>query len=112
MDYKKEIKAFRNHRKQYYPALSQLMDLYDRWSPGDSPEELIDKADALILLELIDIGYCDENALITKRRFDDIVGLAYVGDYPLTEAGERYYEQERRTLKNRLADLAGKLRHR
>ncbi len=112
MDYKKEIKAYRNHRRQYYPALSRLMDLYDRWGPGDLPRELINDADALILLELIDIGYCDENALIIKRRFDDIVGLVYNGDYPLTEAGERFYEQGRRTLKNRLADLAGKLRRR
>jgi hypothetical protein len=110
MDYKKEIKALRKHRKSYYPALSRLMDLYDRWGPGDHPRELINDADALIFLELIDIGYLDENALIIKRRFDDIVGLVYGGDYPLTEGGEKFYKKERRTLTGRLIDLAGKFR--
>ncbi len=112
MDYKKEIRALQKHRRNYYPALSRLMDLHHHGGPGDLPKELINDVEALILLELIDIGYLDENALIIRRRFDDIVGLVYNGDYPLTESGEKFFDSERHTLKARLADLAGMLRRR
>ena len=100
MEYKKELKRLNRHRRGYYPAVSRLMDLYH--GAYDLPVELINDRDALILLELIDVGYLDEEALIIKRRFDDIVGLRYNGAYPLTESGERFYEKERRSLKGRL----------
>lgn len=112
MDYKKELDKIRKHRKSYFPAVSMLMDLHDDAGRHDAAIELINDRRALVILELIDIGYLDENALIVRRRFDDIVSIVYNGRYPLTDAGERFYSREKRTLKGRMAGLIDRIHRR
>jgi hypothetical protein len=90
-DYKKEIKKMKKHRKLYRPAMSMLLDLYNRMKPSDLPVELIDHKSVLTILELIDIGYLDENALIVKKRFGSVTGLRYDGAYPFTDSGDDFY---------------------
>ncbi len=112
MDYKKEIKKLQKHRRGYYPAVTRLMDLYHAAAASDLPVELINDSDVLIILELIDVGYLDEDVLVIKRRYNDITGLLYTGGYPLTENGELFYQKERRTLKGRIANLVNRFRGR
>jgi hypothetical protein len=112
MDYKRELKKLQKRRRAYYPAVTRLMDLYH--APGSSvlPVELIHDRDALTILELIDVGYLDGDVLVIKRRFDDIVGLLYIGGYPLTESGEKFLRREGRTLKGRIRTLLDGFRKR
>ncbi len=112
MDYKKELKKLQKHRRSYYPAVARIMDLYHNAVSAELPVELINDRDALIILELIDVGYLDEDALVIRRRFDDIVGLLYTGGYPLTENGETFLQREGRTLKGRIRGLINALRSR
>ncbi len=44
-----------------------------------------------ILLELIDLGYLDEDAFIVTESFGTIRGLSYRGKYALTTDGEKLY---------------------
>ncbi len=110
MEYKKELKKLQKHRRRYYPAACRLMDLYHNAASSELPVELIDDSDALIILELIDVGYLDEDALVVKRRFDSITGLLYTGGYPLTDSGEVFYQRERRTLRGRIGALVNAFR--
>ncbi len=112
MDYKKELKKLRKRRRAYYPAVTRLMDLYRASGSSALPVELIHDRDALTVLELIDVGYLDGDVLVVKRRFDDIVGLLYIGGYPLTESGEEFLRREGRTLAGRIRTLLGRFRKR
>lgn len=112
MDYKKELNKMQKHRRGYYPAVTRLMDLYHSTAASDLPVELINDRDALMILELIDVGYLDEDVLVIRRRFDDIAGLLYTGGYPLTESGEIFLQREERTLKGRIRNLINKFRRR
>lgn len=112
MDYKKELKKIQEHRRGYYPAVTRIMDLYHDTAAADLPVELINDRDALMILELIDVGYLDEDVLVTRRRFDDIAGLLYTGGYPLTESGEQFLQREGRTLKGRIRNLVNRFRGR
>lgn len=112
MEYKKELKKLQKHRRRYYPAVSVVMDLYHNAATADLPVELINDRDALIFLELIDVGYLDEEAMVITRRFGDITGLLFNGSYPLTDSGELFYQKERRTLKRRVTALLDSFRTR
>lgn len=108
MNYKKELNKLRKHRKQYHPIMTMLMNLYNHSKPSDFPVELIDKKEILIILELLDIGYLDENAMIIKRRFDDITSLKYTGEYPFTDGGDFFFQQNRGNIK-RMINIFRKL---
>ena len=53
----------------------------------DVPITIADQNDMLIILELIDIGYLDPEALIVKKKFGDIAAVAYNGKFPFTKDG-------------------------
>ena len=91
MDYKRELNKMKKHRRLYHPALRRMMALYKGTSRPEFPVEISDFNEMIIILELIDVGYLDEEAFIITRRFGDITGLAYTGDYPFTESGESIY---------------------
>lgn len=111
MNYKKELNKLRKHRMQYRPAMAMLMNMHDQSNSSDFPVELIDKKEVLIILELLDIGYLDENALIVKRRFGDITGLSYTGEYPFTESGDFFFQQSRGAVKRMIRNIFKTLFH-
>ena len=84
----------KKHRRLYHPALRRMMALYKGTSRPGFPVEISDFNEMIIILELIDVGYLDEEAFIITRRFGDVTGLAFTGDYPLTESGETVYFTE------------------
>jgi hypothetical protein len=93
MNYKKELNRLRKRRKQYRPVMAMLMKMHAQSDSSGFPVELIDRKELLVMLELLDIGYLDANALIVKKRFGDIAGLSYTGEYPFTESGDFFYQQ-------------------
>lgn len=105
MNYKKELNKLRKHRKQYRPVMAILLNLHDQSNSSDFPVELIDKKEILIILELLDIGYLDENALIVKRRFGDVTGLSYAGEYPFTESGDFFFQQSGGAIKRWISNI-------
>jgi len=105
MNYKKELNKLRKHRKQYRPIMAMLMKMHTQSDFSDFPVELIDNKEILIILELLDIGYLDENSLIVKRRFDYITGLSYTGEYPFTDSGDFFYQQGRSSIKRRISNI-------
>jgi len=109
MNYKKELNKLRKHRKRYRPVMAMLMNLHNNSNVSDFPMELIDKKEILIILELLDIGYLDENALVIRRRFDDIVGLTYTGEYPFTDGGNFFLRQSRGIFKRKISNIFRKL---
>lgn len=102
MDYKKELKKIGRGRKRYRPVMSMLARMHEGWKPSDPPVELIDREDVLVILELIDVGYLDTDALIVRTRFENVVSLKYAGGYPFTEGGETFM-RESRNLFRRIA---------
>ncbi len=107
-DYRKEMKKLRKHRRLYRPAMSRVLDLYNRVTPSDLPIELIDDRDILTILELIDVGYLDEEALVAKHRFGSVTGLRYNGAYPFTEEGTAFYRAHRTFISTILDTLRGR----
>jgi len=104
MKYRKEINRLRRRRKQYRPVMAMLMNMHQSDSSG-FPAELVDRKEILILLELLDIGYLDENAFIVKRLFGDVTGLSYTGEYPFTESGDFFFRRSRSAVKRKITTL-------
>jgi hypothetical protein len=95
MNYRSELRKYKKQRKKYRPVMSMLLDLHDTAGPADVPIAIADQKDMLIILELIDIGYLDPEALIVKKKFGDIAGVAYNGKFPFTEKGTVLFRAER-----------------
>ncbi|MCU0849416.1 MAG: hypothetical protein MUD12_16155 [Spirochaetes bacterium] len=93
MDYKKEMKKMRDHRKKFFPVIERLLALHDNPGEAGFPVEITDLNEMIIALELLDIGYLDPETVIKKSRFNDITNLFYNGKYPLTESGEAFYDE-------------------
>lgn len=108
VDYKKEIQKLKKHRKRYRPAMSMLLDLYNNAKPSELPVELIDSEKVLILLELIDVGYLDEDALIIRRRFNSIASLRYDGAYPFTDSGDMFFRNNRTIITKIIDTIRGR----
>ena len=89
--------------------MSMILNLYNHSKPADFPVELIDTKEILIMLELLDIGYLNENAMIIKRRFDDITSLKYTGKYPFTDGGDFFFQQNRGNIKRKINAVFRKL---
>ncbi len=94
MDYTRELNKMKKHHRLYHPAMARMMELYREMKHTDPSAEISDFDEMIIILELIDIGYLDEDAFIVTRRFNDITGLMYNGRYPFTEAGENIFRTE------------------
>ncbi len=95
MNYRNELKKYEKHRKKYHPVLSMLIDLHDTAGPEDFPIPIADQNDMLIVLELIDIGYCDPEAFSIKKKFGGISAVLFNRKFPLTENGLVFYHEER-----------------
>lgn len=91
MDYKHELKKMKKHRRLYHPAMKRMLALHRKMRDSSRNADISDFDEMIIVLELITVGYLDEDAFIISRRFGDITGLAYKGMYPFTEAGERMF---------------------
>ncbi len=105
MNYKKELNRLKKHRKRYRPVMAMLMKMHDQSDSSGFPAELIDRKEVLLILELLDIGYLDENTLIVKRRFGNVTGLSYTGEYPFTEKGDFFYRQSEGALKRSITKI-------
>jgi len=103
VDYKKEIRKLKKHRRLYRPAMARMLDLYNSVKPAELPVELIDDGDILTILELIDVGYLDESALVATRRFGTVTGLSFQGGHPFTGSGKAFYFKDR-TIVHRVID--------
>jgi hypothetical protein len=95
MNYRSELKKYKKHRKKFHPVMSMLLNFHDTAGNADVPIMVADQNEMLIILELIDIGYLDPEALIVKKRFGDIAAVAYNGKFPFTEEGTVFYRAER-----------------
>ncbi len=94
MNYRRELRKYGKHRKKYRPVMSMLLNLHDAAGRAEVPVIITGQNDMLIILELIDIGYLDPEALIVKKKFGDIAGVAYNGMFPFTEKGTAFYHYE------------------
>jgi len=95
MNYNAEMNKMKKHRKEYFPVVSRLVDLYNDTPMEEFPVEVGDAHSIGIILELIDIGYIDPDAVIIVKRFNEIYSLSYNGNFPLTEKGSAYLEENR-----------------
>lgn len=103
MNYKRELQKIERHRTRYYPAMKFIMDL--RAGGADLPVDITDSGETFILLELLDIGYIDPDALVVQRGISSITHVYYTGRYPLTPAGEAMLMHRRRGMMERLTAL-------
>jgi len=93
--YRREMKRLREHRRRYYPAMEMLMGLYSSASGEQAPVDITDTAELPVILELLDIGYIDADALIIQKRFGTIERCLYTVKYPLTGKGQYLYKKEK-----------------
>jgi len=95
MNYKYELKKYKKHRKKYLPVVAKLLDMHTALHDDDFPVTIADTNVMLVILELLDIGYLDPDALIIKKKFESIAGLIYNGKYPLTKKGDVFLHYQR-----------------
>ncbi|MBN2080104.1 MAG: hypothetical protein JW838_14140 [Spirochaetes bacterium] len=98
MDYAKELKRLGKRRKSYIPVLASILEMRNVTAAANLPLELIDRDDALTILELMDIDYLDPEAFTARRRFGDIVSLLYNGGPPLSDRGLAFMKEHRASL--------------
>lgn len=94
-------------RERYFPVMAALMDMK---MPGDgSPARIEEPSMMRIVLELIDIGYLDQDAFVIKKKFSEIRGLYFRGGNPFTGKGwaefNRNYRIRRNGMRRRLLIL-------
>jgi len=87
---KHELDKMQKHRESYYPALQKMLVLYEENKHENRPVQLRDDPQILIILELRDIGYIEQDALVVKKTFNTISAVWYNGDYPLTDKGDAF----------------------
>ncbi len=61
MNYRREMKKMRKHRKRYHPVMAGLMELYTSRTIA-FPVKITDIGKMAIILELLDIGYLDDRS--------------------------------------------------
>ncbi len=93
MDLKREMNRMKKHREKYGPVLMRLLEVYSEIKPEDFPVDIRDMEDIGIALELLDIGYIHEDALVVKKGFNEITGVYLRDMYPLTEKGDSFLEK-------------------
>lgn len=85
MDYKKEMRKLEEGRERYFPVIGQLLDM--RNTEGSNPLAIDNPEMMRIVLELIDIGYLDDDAFIIDKKFNEIRRLYFKGGHVLTKSG-------------------------
>lgn len=93
MDYKSKIKELKANREKYFPLIEMLLYVESRTDKNDLPMEMTDVSQIALVIELIDLGYLDDDCFIVNKHRMDITGLFYKGGYPLTEEGVKVYRQ-------------------
>ena len=88
---KHELDKMQKHRENYYPALQKMLVLYEENKDKNQLIQLRDDPHILIILELRDIGYIEQDALIVEKTFNTISAVWYNSAYPLTEKGDTFY---------------------
>jgi len=93
--YRREMKRLRAHRRRYYPAMDMLMGLHSTAGDGNTPVDITDTPELPVILELLDIGYIDTDALVIHKAFGTIERCLYNGRYPLTGNGFYFFKKEK-----------------
>ena len=88
---KHELEKMQKHRESYYPALQKMLVLYEENKDKNQLIQLRDDPHILIILELRDIGYIEQDALTVEKTFNTISAVWYNGAYPLTEKGDTFF---------------------
>ncbi|MCP4138468.1 MAG: hypothetical protein GY754_46350 [bacterium] len=101
MNLKKELRKMKKHRKKYFPVVIRLLELHSGLPPEDLPLEIDNFNEMVIILELLDIGYLDEEVVIAQKQFGNITGLFYAGGNPLTEQGRAYFNEAKKEQKKK-----------
>jgi hypothetical protein len=94
MNYAREMKKMKKHREGYRRVISRLLLLFNDTDAADFPVRITETGEMRLILELIDLGYLDDDALTVTRSFGDITGMAYNGGYPLTQAGDAFMREK------------------
>lgn len=92
--YKDEMKKMKNHRKLYRPMLLRFLSLHDSIKNTGTPVELTEADDMMLVVELVDLGFFDIDAVEIVKKGYTILKVIYFGKYPLSESGEKLLEDE------------------
>ncbi|MFC1669254.1 hypothetical protein ACFL20_02610 [Spirochaetota bacterium] len=102
MNYKDELRKISKHRERYFPVMLSLLRTHDNFTDNNSPVPISKAEEMAIILELIDIGYINIDAFIIKREFEDVTGIIYNGENPLTNEGYTVFRQRQFVKKKNL----------
>ncbi len=86
--YRQELNKMASHRREYVPVMLNMLRLYGDMKGTGEIRNLIDEPWIAILLELIDLGYADEDVFTLEKSFGSVTALYYNGRYPLTDIGK------------------------
>lgn len=90
--YKDEMKKMKKHRKLYRPMLIRFFNLYKEIKDSGGPLEITGGDEMMLIVELIDLGYLDMDAVQIMKKGYTILKVVYFGKYPLTSSGEKLIE--------------------
>lgn len=103
MTYQYELKKMIRHRRQYWPAMDDLVALFRRAGGLREPLDITGHRRVFLYLELVDIGYCKPEVIVAVKQFGEIKRVLYRGGDPFTDLGHRSYDE--RGLAARLATV-------
>ncbi len=95
MDLDREMKKMKKHREKYGPAMVRLMEIIVNTDTADFPLDIRDMKDIGIVLELVDIEYIRNDALVIKKAFNNITGVYLKETCPLTDRGTAFLEESK-----------------
>jgi len=84
-DFKKKLKALKNHRNNYYDQIVKVLNLYDNYN--NKAIEVTDVDLKSYIVELVDLQYLDFEAFNIVWKRNNVEVIFYNGNYPLTEKG-------------------------
>ena len=96
-----EMRRMKRHHRGYYPSLKKLLSWHDASMYRNGVMEITDAATMARYAELIDVGYIDNSAMVVVSRFGEMQRVLYNGNYPLTQAGERFMVIEEKARKRK-----------
>lgn len=88
MNLKKELRRMKHHRDAYFPVMEKLLALHTASKNSAARYEFTDFSEMIVILELLDLGYLDDESFIVVKNFNDVARIIYKGGFPLTPAGE------------------------
>ncbi len=86
--YRDEIKKLRARHKDYRAIMRKLLDCHNNPHSTGRLIEFTDSDEMILLAELIDVGYLNDDAVIVHMRHGNIGRIFYNKRYPLTKSGD------------------------